>query len=144
MDIYEIQPLDGSQTLSASRSDFRSLWSDAEDGEAHQSTVNGDALFGSIARRSGSLQPLGPGQVHKVELGRQRLVLVHLRVSVGDSVISLTFLLSDKDTHTHKHCYLHSTEITSAVTSLSNVTVTGLTLSEAQTRTWHRWMVKMA
>lgn len=27
-------------------------------GEAHQSTVDGDALFGSITRRSGSLQPL--------------------------------------------------------------------------------------
>jgi len=63
---------------------------------AHQPTVDGDSLFGSLARRSGSLQPLGPGQIHEVKLGRQRLVLVHLRVSIsGDSVVTLTFLLND-------------------------------------------------
>lgn len=69
--------------------------------EAHQATVDGDALFSSVARRSGSLQPLGTGQVHKVELGGERLVLVHLRVPVGDPVISLGLLLSENDTHDH-------------------------------------------
>lgn len=84
----------------ASLSDFTNPAGVTQRREAHQSTVDRDALFGSVARRSGSLQPLGTGQVHEVKLGRQRLVLVHLRVSVGDSVISLGFLLSDTHTHT--------------------------------------------
>lgn len=80
---------------------YKSCWSDTEEEEAHQSTVDGDALFGSIACRSGSLQPLRTGQVHKVKLGCQRLVLIHLRVSIRDSVISLSFLLMDNDIHKH-------------------------------------------
>ena len=68
---------------------------------AHQATVDGDALFGSVARGSGSLQPLGTGQVHKVELGGERLVLVHLGVPVGDPVVGLGLLLSENDTHDH-------------------------------------------
>lgn len=63
---------------------------------AHQPTVDGDALFGPIPSRPSPLQPLRTGQVHKMELGGQRLVLVHLRVSIGDSVIRLVLLLQDK------------------------------------------------
>lgn len=65
--------------------------------EAHQSTVDGDALFGPLAGGSGPLQPLGAGEVHKVKFGRQRLVLVQLRVAVGDSVVGLVLVLDDGD-----------------------------------------------
>ena len=39
--------------------------------EGQEATVDGDALLGPVARGSGPLQPLRPGQVNKVELGGQ-------------------------------------------------------------------------
>lgn len=87
---------------------YKSCWSDTKKEGAHQSTVDGDSLFGSITCRSSSLQPLRTGQVHKVKLGCQRLVLVHLGVSIGNSIISLSFLLNDNVMHKYKlvsqHC----------------------------------------
>lgn len=102
--IYESLPPDGSHTPEhqhVSLSDFTNPAGAMQRRDSHQPAVNGDALFGSMARRSGSLQPLRTSQVHEVKLGRQRLVLVHLRVSVGDSVISLGFLLCDKKKNMH-------------------------------------------
>ena len=39
----------------------------------HQSTVDRDALLGSLSRCPSSLQSLGPSQINKVELGSQSL-----------------------------------------------------------------------
>lgn len=42
---------------------------------SHQSTVNRDSLAGSLSCSSCAFQSLRAGQVHKVELGHQRLKL---------------------------------------------------------------------
>lgn len=59
----------------------------------YQSTVDGDALFGPVARRSSPLQSLRPGQVHEVKLSCQCLVLVHLRVPVRHAVVPFVLLV---------------------------------------------------
>ena len=107
--------------------------------ESHQATVDGDALFGSIAGCSGSLQPLGTCQVHKVKLGRQRLVLVQLRVSVGHFVISLIFLLSNRNTQTPAMTQQNIKWDFFVLTRFFSYILWGITLQYEAPATWKIW-----
>ena len=59
---------------------------------AYQPTVDGDALLGPLARGPCPLQPLGAGQVHKVKLGSECLVLTRRRGAIRKPAHGLVHL----------------------------------------------------
>ena len=59
---------------------------------AHQTTVDGDALLGAVARGPGPLQPLRARQVHKVELGAEGFKL-GTPWGAGQTVVCLVLLV---------------------------------------------------